>query len=89
MFLSLHRDVLELHGRRISYAREGKPVLVLRLLFQMLLLCKSEALGSTGNVENFFQSLKTAQREGCSLSFCLYAYLKLQGYVNSPGLLRA
>lgn len=45
---------LSLHGRRISYAREGKPLLVLRLLFQMLLLCKSEALGSTENVENFF-----------------------------------
>lgn len=45
MFLSLHR-------RRISYAREGKTVLMLRLLFQKPLLRKSKALGSTENVEN-------------------------------------
>ena len=43
---------LSLQGRRISYAREAKTVLVLRLLFQKLLLRKSKALGSTENVEN-------------------------------------
>jgi len=43
--------VLEPHGRRISYAREGKTVLVLRLLFQKPLWRKSEALGSTEKVE--------------------------------------
>lgn len=80
---------LSLHGRRISYAREGKPVLMLRLLFQMLLLCKSKALGSTEDAESILQSLKAAQRAGCSVNFCLYEYPKLQGYVNSPGLLRA
>lgn len=64
-------------------------MLMLRLLFQMLLLCKSKALGSTENVENILQSLKPAQREGCSVNLCLCEYLKLQGYVNSPGLLRA
>lgn len=43
---------LSLQGRRISYAREAKTVLMLRLLFQKLPLRKSEALGSTENVEN-------------------------------------
>lgn len=50
---AVHRGMfLSLHGRRISYAREGKTVLMLRLLFQKPLLRKSKALGSTENVEN-------------------------------------
>lgn len=50
-------------------------MLAVRLLFQKLQLRKSEALGSTENVENVTSAVLHAE----PLNFLLYAYPELQG----------
>lgn len=78
------------HGRRISYAREGKTVSVLRLLSQKPPLRKSEALGSTENVENVAsqRSLKPKRRVALGISSFM-CILNFKAYANSPALLVA